>query len=304
VIDEGFSLEGTEELTFHCGTSLAEMYKLSPYVWSSSEGYQLLLRVVNVDRDPAKKVARIHAGRSRDGVRFELDDVAVVSPSPDPAEPDSGGCEDPTVACVDEKYYVYYTGWNELRKEGTLLLATGNDVLLHDLVKSGVAVASSDNVRNPKEATIVRAADGGWLLFMEFARGGRSRIGVAESERVDGPWGPVRVPFDVREDSWDSWHLSPGPIVETAAGPVMFYNGATREAAWRVGWLRFDSGYRHVVARCDDPVVTPGRRRSTEDTDIAFAASAVVENGRVILYYSVADRYCIRASLCSRDVIA
>ena len=271
------------------------MYKLSPYVWHEADGYHLFLRVVNADRDAAKKVARVHGGRSADGLQFALDAEPAVAPSSDAADADSGGCEDPTVARVGETYYVYYTGWNERRKEGTLLLASGYD--LSDLAKRGVALASTAEVRNPKEATIVQTQDGRWLLFFEFAREDRSWIGVAESDDVAGPWRVLPVPFEPRDGAWDGWHLSPGPVVETETGPVMYYNGATDGAAWRVGWVLFDPNYRRVIARGDAPLIEPGDRRSTEDTDIAFAASAVVENERISLYYSIADRYCMRATV-------
>jgi predicted GH43/DUF377 family glycosyl hydrolase len=165
------------------------------------------------------------------------------------------------------------------------------------LAKRGIALPSTDAVRNPKEATIVRAIDGRWLLFFEFARDDRSRIGVAEAESVEGPWRILPVPFEGRDGAWDAWHLSPGPIVETARGPVMFYNGATADAAWRIGWVRFDPDYRRVLARSASPLLTPGDPRAPEDTDIAFAASALVEHGRVLLYYSTADRYCMRATV-------
>jgi predicted GH43/DUF377 family glycosyl hydrolase len=290
-----FVLERDDEMSFASGPELAGMYKLSPYVWPDRGDYALLLRVVNADRDGTKKVARIHAGGSRDGVRFVLEDEAVIAPSEEASDADSGGCEDPTLAFVAGRYYVYYTGWNQHRKVGTLLLATGTK--LSCLAKRGVALPSTDAVRNPKEATIVRASDGRWLLFFEFARDDRSRIGVAEAGTVEGPWRVLPVPFESRHGAWDAWHLSPGPIVETARGPVMFYNGATADAAWRVGWVRFDPGYRRVVARSGSPLLAPGDRRAAEDTDIAFAASALVERGLIRLYYSTADRYCRRATV-------
>lgn len=54
--------------------------------------------------------------------------------------------------------------------------------------------------------------------------------------------------------------------------PVMFYNGATRAAQWRIGWVVFDRSFTRVVARCEHPIVLPGERCFAEDTDIAFAA--------------------------------
>jgi predicted GH43/DUF377 family glycosyl hydrolase len=77
----------------------------------------------------------------------------------------------------------------------------------------------------------------------------------------------------------------------------MFYNGATRAAEWRIGWVVFDREFTRVVARCVAPIVLPGQRRFAEDTDIAFAASAVTEDGRIHLYYSIADRHVMRATV-------
>lgn len=289
-----FAVQGVVPLEFACGEPLASMYKLSPFVWRATTAYGLMLRVVNVDSDPSRKVARIHAGHSSDGLRFVVDESPVIAPAPDIADADSGGCEDPTLAYVGGTYYVYYTGWNESRKSGKLLLADGPDP--RRLVKRNVALEASDGFGNPKEATIVQAPDR-WLLFFEFARDDRSWIGVAESTSVAGPWRIAREPFESRDGVWDSWHLSPGPVVDTQAGPVMFYNGATRDAAWRIGWVLFDPAYRRVVARSELPLLAPGDRRASEDTDIAFASSALVEQGRIALYYSVADRYCMRAAL-------
>jgi beta-1,2-mannobiose phosphorylase / 1,2-beta-oligomannan phosphorylase len=77
----------------------------------------------------------------------------------------------------------------------------------------------------------------------------------------------------------------------------MFYNGATRAAEWRVGWIVFDRMFTEVVARGEHPIVLPGERRFAEDTDIAFAASAISDGDRIRLYYSVADRHVMRATI-------
>lgn len=295
----GFDLERTELITYASSPELEGMYKLSPFVWREHEHFELLLRVVNRSDDPARKVARIHRGISLDGLSFALGAHPVIRPGEDvQGSPDSGGCEDPTVARTDGKYYVYYTGWNEHVKCGQLLLASGES--LESLVKQGVALPSTAAERNPKEATIVRADDGSWRLFFEYAHDDRSKIGIAHAPNVTGPWTVGTQLFEARS-GWDSWHLSTGPVVGGGDMlPVMFYNGATKAAEWRIGWVVFDRGFTRVVARCEDPIVIPGERRSPEDTDIAFAASAVTDGQEIHLYYSVADRYGMRATLRSR----
>ncbi|HEX5274769.1 MAG TPA: hypothetical protein VFW34_05780 [Candidatus Rubrimentiphilum sp.] len=94
--------------------------------------------------------------------------------------------------------------------------------------------------------------------------------------------------------------MSTGPIVATPGGnPVMFYNGATRDAKWRIGWIVFHEDYTRVVARAGEPLIAPPAHRQPGDTDIAFAASAVVENGVTHLYYSIADKDMYRATVTS-----
>jgi predicted GH43/DUF377 family glycosyl hydrolase len=57
----------------------------------------------------------------------------------------------------------------------------------------------------------------------------------------------------------------------------------------------FNADYTKVLARSVDPLVLPNIKRRPDDTDIAFAASALEIGGSVHLYYSIADQYCTRA---------
>ena len=297
-----FRLARLDEVTFECSTELAAMYKLSPCVWRSGDGYALLLRVVNRSDDPSEKVARIHYGESKDGLHFRLDETPVIAPGPDlPGSYDSGGCEDPTVAFVDDTYYVYYSGWNERIKRGELLWASGPEI--RALEKNGIALPSTGAAANPKEATIVQTPDGSWRLFFEYAHENRSKIGIARSSSAAGPWEVLPPLFSAREHGWDSWHLSTGPIVDSDTNPVMFYNGATRDAQWRIGWVVFDAEYTRVVARSEHPLILPHVKRNADDTDIAFAASSVEMDGAIHLYYSVADQYVTRAVIGSANGI-
>jgi predicted GH43/DUF377 family glycosyl hydrolase len=68
----------------------------------------------------------------------------------------------------------------------------------------------------------------------------------------------------------------------------MFYNGATRDAEWRIGWILFDDSYRSVIARGEEPIVRPPPPTG-DKTDIAFAASAIQTGDEIRLYYSISD---------------
>lgn len=289
-----FMLKATEPLTLAAVPPLSEMYTLSPFVWEDDGCFKVLVQAVpRLDDTPALKIACAYYGVSADGLHFQMDAGPALAAGPDADDLD--GCEDPTVAICDGTYYVYYSGWNQEKKQGTLLLASGPDP--RHLTKRGVYLASSPQAENPKEATIVSAPDGTWRLFFEYAEGGASKIGIASAPSVNGPWTVGTPLLTARPEQWDCWHLSTGPMLQAdPSRPVMFYNGATQDARWRIGWVVFDAEYTKVVDRCEAPLIVPPSPKGT-DTDIAFASSSVETSDAVYLYYSVADRYMMRVTL-------
>ena len=286
-----FALETTEPLTLDARPPLSEMYTLSPFVWKDGDRWELMVRAVpRRDDDPALKIACAYYGVSENGLHFIMDNAPAIAAGPDAEDLD--GCEDPTVAICDGTYYVYYTGWNQSKMQGNLLLASGPDP--RHLTKRGVRLAATPAVNNPKEATIVSVEGGTWRLFFEYSESGASKIGIASAPSVDGPWTVGSPLFGARPGHWDAWHLSTGPMFQSDPNrPVMFYNGATQDAHWRIGWVAFDAEYTQVVDRCDKPLIVPPTPQAGH-TDIAFAASAV-EADAIFLYYSVADQDMVRA---------
>jgi endogenous inhibitor of DNA gyrase (YacG/DUF329 family) len=177
------------------------------------------------------------------------------------------------------------------------------DVDLQRWLVGSYVVPGREGEGNIKEATVAQGADGRWRLFYEYARSmedgiAASRIGMAIADRPEGPWQVVEDPFGIRPDAWDNWHLSTGPIfARPGEPPVMFYNGATLDARWRIGWVAFDADFTRVVDRCIEPLIVPPPPKLRSGIDIAFAASCL-DRGHVIeLYYSLEDRVLRRAAL-------
>ena len=283
-----YTLVSVKPLTKERSNRLTNMYVLSPFVWRDGEHWRILVRAVpRRDDEPRLKMAEIWHGTSDDGLHFKMDIAPAIFPGPD--EPDLDGCEDPTVVWARGGMRVWYTGYNEKQKTGRIMLARGARPNL--LEKHGVVLDSTVRFRNPKEATIV-PADNGWRMFFEYARDGASLIGEARADLLDGSWqhradGPIKP----RKDRWDAWHLSPGPVIgERSDAPVMFYNGATKDAKWRIGWATFDQGLSRIMARCEEPLVVPDGKQSDGDSDIAFAASAVEHDGDIRIYFSQSDQ--------------
>lgn len=288
-----FNVKQIEQVTISGPPALMARDLMSPYVWREADGrWAMMVRAVVRAGEPFTDTGVIWAGWSEDGRHFTMLDTPSIAPGP--GDHDAGGVEDPTVVRGKDGYVVYYSGVLADHSHGELSVATGPS--LDRLTKSGVALASSKSEGNTKEATVDRTADGRWRLFYEYAADEASRIGLAIGEDVAGPWTEQPTPFMPRDDSWDDWHLSTGPLLtDDPDRPVMFYNGATRDARWRIGWVAFSGDYTQVVARGIEPLVTPPPVDDRTATDIAFAASVVVAEDGIWLYYSLEDRRLARA---------
>lgn len=285
----GWEVVGIEPITMHRTNRLANMYVLSPFVWREGDLFHLLVRAVpRRDDEPRLKMAEIWHGTSDDGRHFKMETAPTIFPGPDLIDLD--GCEDPTVHVDRGTLRVWYTGYNEQQKTGRLLLARGRSV--GKLAKGGLAIDSMPGFTNPKEATVAAIDDDRWRMYFEYAHEGASLIGQAATDDLDGPWSDVApAPIAPRADNWDCWHLSAGPIIgENTRRPTMFYNGATQDAAWRIGWATFDQRLTKVTERCEGPLIEPQGLLSEGSSDIAFAASAVEIEDKVLLYYSQSDQ--------------
>ena len=268
---------------------------MSPFVWTEGKRYRMLVRVVPNPLGPNDPTGVIWAGDSDHGLNFVMRHEPSIVPGPDAI--DAGGCEDPTVVLgAKGDYRIFYTGVDRARQQGSMLVAEGPD--LERLTKRQVMLSAPKGEGNIKEATLAQGSDGRFHLFHEYARDNASRIGVAQGPGPEGPWQFAADPFTVREDSWDNWHLSTGPIVQRGGeDPVMFYNGATVDARWRIGWISFSPDFSRVTGRGIEPLLMPPPAKDRSATDIAFAASCLVEGEDILLYYSLEDRILRRATV-------
>ena len=287
-----FSVERLDPVVLDGPDELLDRDLMSPFVWPrpGGAGMEVLVRAVPPDPSDGRESGRLWYGRSaEDGLRFRMDPAPALVPGDGP---DSRGCEDPTVVPVEDGLVVYYTGVDG-DGAGRLCYATGPDA--RSLTKRGVALSSSKSERNTKEATLLRA-DGRWRLLHEYSRDEHSLIGLAIGAGPAGPWEEDGDPLGPRPGHWDSWHLSPGPLLRDPERPVLFYNGADRDADWGIGWALLTPDLTRAVERCDQPLIAP-----PNDADrgraINFAASLMTRGDTIWLYLSRNDRQLWRATV-------
>ena len=227
--DPRFEVLAIEDLAIDGACVLDSRELLSPYVWRESGQLGMLLRAVPRDEDEPS--SRIWYGTSDDGLRFTMADAPVIVPSL--SHLDAGGCEDPTVIDTGDRLVVFYTGVDE-KGAAEMLWATGADAA--SLEKRGIAYHCSKTEKNTKEASILRRQDGAWCVFYEYPKDERSNVGFTIGHAPDGPWEDHDDPFAARSGGWDDHHLSTGPLIEDGDEVLMFYNGATKDARWAIGW--------------------------------------------------------------------
>lgn len=139
-------------------------------------------------------------------------------------------------------------------------------------------------------------------FFYEFADGYHSRIAAAKiSER--GKVINHCLFLDLRHGSWDSDHVSTGPIIPLSSGrAVMVYNGC-RDLVWSIGLLIFDTESLRIISRSHKPLITPSYQVGPHNQRISFASSAVVLTDKIQLYYHEADK-SIKVATLSGPLLA
>jgi beta-1,2-mannobiose phosphorylase / 1,2-beta-oligomannan phosphorylase len=295
-----YVVEQVDAVWLIANNPLKSMDWMSPFVWTGiDKKLWMMMRGVPNPLAYEDPTGIIWCGYSDDGLTFQMNNRPVIVPGPESV--DAGGVEDPTVVQTTDGLFVYYTGVQASRRQSSMLLATGPDP--YSLEKRKLILEAPEGEGNFKEATLLQAPDKSWRLFYEFARDEASRIGMARASELGAEWSAMEEMVPVREDSWDNWHLSPGPIVQSPGrDPVMFYNGATNDARWRIGWVTFDQGCDCTTGRGVEPLLIPPPAKDRAETDIAFAASAVLqEDGLIHLYYSLEDRMLSRAVVRAYD---
>ena len=300
-----YVVEQLDTVAITSGSIVDGMDLMSPFVWKEGALYRLMVRGVPRPLTASEPTGIIAGGASTDGLAFEMDKGLAITPGP--GADDAGGCEDPTVVVTGTghgttpgSYLVFYTGVDADRAQSAMILASGPD--LQSLVKQELVLKAPPGEGNIKEATLAQTPAGDWRLFYEYAACEASRIGMAAGPTPRGPWTVQPDPFGIREGSWDNWHLSTGPMITLpGSDPVMFYNGATHDARWRIGWVGFAPDFTRVTGRGLEPLLVPPPATNRADTDIAFAASTVMEGELIALYYSIEDRILRRALVRGYD---
>lgn len=280
---------------------------MSMAVVKTEDYYQTLYRQVQKkDNQPIPESVLAFAS-SQNGVDFTRSGTISLQPSREKNSEDILAVEDPTIVELDGKKYIFCTAVKPKEgNEGVLTaieVVSGIDLQNIDDNKQ-IVIRPSDvekemnrNVDMVKEPEFIRLHDNTWIILYEFADGQKSRIGIAQSTNLIGPYRNHRLLMDTRDQGWDCQHISPGPIMKTSGGDIiMLYNGRgpkninDQTPMWSIGSVIIDPNKGSLVegTRSEKPIIVPPEEIGPNNQLIAFSNSIISKEQ--ILYYTVADK--------------
>jgi predicted GH43/DUF377 family glycosyl hydrolase len=236
-------------------------------------------------------LSHLRTARSRDGVRFTVDETPALFPE-GPLE--SWGVEDPRITAIDGRYCITYSAVSE-RGVAVGLAVTEN---FRTYRRLGIILPPTN-----KDVVIFPERIGGdyWMLHRPSPDG----IGLPEIWAARSPdlihWGDHRYVMGVRDGTWESGRIGAGCVpIRTEAGWLVLYHGADRRDVYGMGAVLLDLHRPdRVIARLDEPFMTPTEAYETDGFfgRVVFACGAIVDGGKVMMYYGAADQVTARADI-------
>lgn len=228
-------------------------------------------------------ISHLRLARSRDGVRFTIDGQPTVLPE---GELESWGIEDPRMTKIEDRYYVTYSAVSAKGVAVGLLSTTD----FADYRREGIILAPTN-----KDVVLFPEKIGGkyWMLHRPVPDGiGSPDMWVASSPDLLH-WGNHQYLMGLSKDGFDNGRIGAGAVpIRTEAGWLILYHGADRNQRYCMGAILLDlENPARIIARMEEPLLEPEAPYETSGffADVVFSCGAVVKDGRVIMYYGVAD---------------
>jgi beta-1,4-mannooligosaccharide/beta-1,4-mannosyl-N-acetylglucosamine phosphorylase len=271
----------------------ARAIKASTYVHNSAvvahEGaFRGVFRIDNRSRR-----MQLHAGRSKDGLRWKLDEDPIRFHCDDPEIGRFTYGYDPRLVRIEGRTYVM---WCNGYHGPTIGLGYTDDFVTYHQLENALLPFNRNGVLFP------RRIRGQYLLLSRPSDNGHTPFGeIYLSHSPDLiHWGRHRhVMAPIREENgWQSTKIGAGPApIETSEGFLLIYHGVNTTCNGFVysagaALLDLDEPWK-VVARCDPYLLTPSTLYESVGNvpNVVFPCGALVDGptGKLALYYGSAD---------------
>ncbi|MHC4646011.1 MAG: glycoside hydrolase family 130 protein [Planctomycetota bacterium] len=242
-------------------------------------------------------ISHLRTARSRDGVHFEIGDVAALSAANDY---ERFGIEDPRVSLIDGTYYVTYVAvcpWGV-----TTCLASTRD--FSSFERHGVIFCPE----NKDVVLFPESIDGRFYALHRPVSPlfNRHEIWIAESGDLRC-WGNHRCLMGPRAGYWDDLKIGASAVpFRIDAGWVEVYHGVNRDNRYCLGAVLLDSQQpAKVLSRAENPILKPQADYECKGFfgNVVFSCGLLFEKNKLKIYYGAADTYICYAELTLREVM-
>ncbi|MHB9037805.1 MAG: glycoside hydrolase family 130 protein [Armatimonadota bacterium] len=242
-------------------------------------------------------ISHFRIARSRDGVRFTVDDKPALNPD---QEYEAYGIEDPRITKIDDTYYVVYKG----------VAPTGITQCL---------ASTRDFVNWEKHGIILAPENMDGLLFPSKVRGkyamihrpyprfiGTPNMWIAHSDDLIH-WGEHKFMLGCAEGTWEGGRLGGGAVpFLTDRGWLEIYHAATPGDRYCLGALLLDKDYpERVIAKSPAPILEPEAPYEVHGfkDNVVFTCGAILRGDTVTVYYGAADESMCAADFSLREIL-
>ncbi|MFZ3044212.1 MAG: hypothetical protein WA058_03875 [Minisyncoccia bacterium] len=271
----------------------------------------LIYRAIGMDG-----ISRLGYASSPDGILFDTRlpypvyvadsssslprNVRHYSPVMYPSGGSWGGCEDPRMVVIEGRVYVTFNMFqNWMLRVGVISMST-EDFLAKRFYKWERPIVLSHGARDKNWVLFPEKIDGQFAVLHSIIGDDEHHVRIEYVNDLEDLAGrkfespdPQKVP-----DKSIAWHVhvrSAGPPpIKTAKGWLVFYhaNDAKEGHRYKLGAMLLDlADPTKVLYRAAAPVLVPDERYENDGKPgIVYACGAVVEGGKLFVYYGGADK--------------
>jgi beta-1,4-mannooligosaccharide/beta-1,4-mannosyl-N-acetylglucosamine phosphorylase len=233
---------------------------------------------------------RLHAGRSRDGIHWQIDPEPIAFECDIPELKEFVYGYDPRVCWIDDRYYVTWCNWYHGPCIG---LAWTQDFRTFRQMENALLPFNRNGVLFPRKIR------GKYMLLNRPSDNGHTAFGdIFVSASPDLlHWGEHRWVMGTR-GSWESTKIGAGPVpIETTEGWLLIYHGVLTSCNgfvyhYGAALLDLDEPWK-VRYRAKPYLMSPQRDYECvgDVPNVVFPCAALCDGatGRLAVYYGAAD---------------
>lgn len=240
--------------------------------------------------DNTNREMRIHSGRSKDGIHWDIDEKPITFQCDDPEIGLFHYAYDPRVCFIEDRYYVT---WCNGYHGPTIGVAYTHDFKTFHQLENAFLPYNRNGVMFPRKingkfAMLSRPSDTGHTPFGD----------IFYSESPDMVyWGKHRHVMG-RRHAWESTKIGAGPVpIETSEGWLLIYHGVLTSCngyvySFGAALLDLDEPWK-VLARGKAYLLSPQKPYELmgDVPNVTFPCAALVDSdtNRIAIYYGAAD---------------